>query len=305
MRYLFYTLDVFTDSIFGGNQLAVFPHSQGLNSQQMQSIAKEFNLSETVFVFDDPGSDIDKNLRIFTPSTEIPFAGHPTIGAAYLLAWLGEISIKKDLEIINFQEGVGKISVKIQSKNAKYTYVELTAANSAEFGPKLPLNLDLAAMLSLENEDLIKDSINYPQAISCGLPFLFVPLIDRRAVGAAKLNLEIWQRSLAEFWASSVYVFSYDPQLEDSDLRSRMFAPGLGVAEDPATGSAATALAAYLAIRTQSDGNFQWQIEQGFEMGRPSILQAIACKQNGKIISTGVGGTAVVVSEGTMEVPTI
>ena len=306
MRYLFYTVDVFTDSIFGGNQLAVFPRSQGLNSQQMQSIAKEFNFSETVFVFEDTGADIDKNLRIFTPNREIPFAGHPTIGTAYLLASLGEIPMEKDLQIINFQEGVGKISVKIRAENNRPTYVELTAANLPEFGPKPPSTSDLAAMLSLNLEDFIKDSMNYPEAISCGIPFLFVPLVDRHAVGAASLNLNIWQQLLEPFWASSVYVFSYDPELEDSAVRSRMFAPGLGVAEDPATGSAATALAAYLGIRNQqSDGTLNWQIEQGFEMGRPSLLRAIAHKIDGKITATGVGGTAVLVTDGTMEVPEI
>lgn len=306
MRYLFYTVDVFTDSIFGGNQLAVFPHSQGLNSEQMQSIAREFNFSETVFVFEALQENIAKKLRIFTPTREIPFAGHPTIGTAYLLAAIGEIPLNKDLETINFQEGVGTISVKIRSQNRRPTYVELTAAKLPEFGPQPPSNRDLAAMLSLNIEDLIKDSINYARAICCGIPFLFIPLIDRRAVAAASLDLNIWQQVLKTFWASSAYVFSYDPELKDSAVRSRMFAPGLGVAEDPATGSAATALAAYLGVLSpKSDGILRWQIEQGFEMGRPSILEAIACKQDGKIIATGVGGTAVLVAEGTMEVPDI
>ena len=306
MRYLFYTVDVFTDSIFGGNQLAVFPHSRGLNSQQMQSIAREFNFSETVFVFEDSRLDIAKNLRIFTPTKEIPFAGHPTIGTAYLLAAIGEIPLNRAVKIINFQEGIGKISVKIQSKKNLPNYIELTATKLAEFGPKPPSISELSAMLCLNIEDIMNDSINYPEAISCGLPFLFIPLVDRTAVAAARLNLNIWEQLLKPFWASSVYIFSYDPELKGSDLRSRMFAPGFGVAEDPATGSAATALAAYLGVRSpQSDGTLKWQIEQGFEMGRPSLLQAIACKQNGKITATGVGGTAVLVSEGTMEVPTI
>lgn len=306
MNYLFYTLDVFTDRIFGGNQLAVFPQAKGLDRQQMQLVAREFNFSETVFVLDDPDPDIDRSLRIFTPTREIPFAGHPTIGTAYLLASIGEIPLTKEITFINFKEGVGKIQVKVAAQNNNPAYIELTAAQLPQFGPEAPSNLHLASLLNLEPTDILNNSNNYPQAVSCGIPFLFVPLVDRSALAKAKINLNIWEELLKSYWASSVYVFTYDTELEESKVRSRMFAPGLGVAEDPATGSAATAIAAYLGIRNpQSDGTLKWQIEQGFSMARPSILFAIASFENGKISSTGVGGTAVLVSEGKMEIPEI
>lgn len=304
MRYLFYTVDVFTDNIFGGNQLAVFPRALGLNPQQMQLIAREFNFSETVFVLADPDPQLDRCLRIFTPTRELPFAGHPIIGTAYLLASIAEIPLQANMTIFNLKTGSGLIQVKVFGKNNLPNYVELTAARLPEFRSKTPSITQLANLLTLESSEIINNPRDYPQAISCGLPFLIIPLVDRAALGSAKLNLELWAELLRDDWASSVYIFTYDTEFKDSEVRARMFAPGLGVAEDPATGSAATALAAYLGSRDRDlNGAYKWQIEQGFEMGRPSRLFALASKQNGKIVATGVGGAAVLVTEGTMVVP--
>jgi trans-2,3-dihydro-3-hydroxyanthranilate isomerase len=160
-------------------------------------------------------------------------------------------------------------------------------------------------MLSLEPGDFLTGE-NSPQAVSCGLPFLFIPLRDRQALARVQLNQEVWKELLSHYWAPSVYVFSYDPQLEGSDLRGRMFAPGLGIAEDPATGSAATALGGYLGIRHQLvQGTLRWVVEQGFEMGRPSILEVEADKIAGNIREIRVGGACVLVSEGKMAIPLI
>jgi trans-2,3-dihydro-3-hydroxyanthranilate isomerase len=303
MQYQYYTADVFTDRIFGGNPLAVFPHSQGIPPQLMQKIAAEFNYSETVFVFPPKTPQGTRQIRIFTPQTELPFAGHPTIGTAYILAAIGELSLDCHETLIYLEEGVGSVPVKIQTQDGIPVYTELTAPRLPEVGGDPPSLRELAALLSLEERDLRSGDYS-PQAVSCGVPFLFVPLCSREAIAKVKLNLECWQHLLSNAWASSVYVFCFEPELAGSDIRSRMFAPGLGVAEDPATGSAAAAFAGYLGMRDpRGDRTLKWVIEQGFEMGRPSLLTIEADRQKGQIIAVRVGGSSVLVSQGTMNIP--
>ncbi|MBD1996462.1 PhzF family phenazine biosynthesis protein [Leptolyngbya sp. FACHB-541] len=301
MRYRFYTADVFTDQIFGGNPLAVFPDARGLSTEQMQRVAKELNLSETVFVFppQQPGSD--RQLRIFTPARELPFAGHPTVGTAYVLATLGEITAPEDTTVV-FEEGVGPVSVDIRVESGKPTFAALTAAKLPEFRSDLPSVEKLAAVLSLEPADLLNGE-DKPQAISCGVPFLFVPLSDRAALSRIQLNRQEWQQCLASAWAPDLYVFAYDPQ-DPSHLWARMFAPTMNIDEDPATGAAATAIAGYLCNRNNlTDGTLRWSIEQGVEMSRPSLLQVEADLKNSEIQAIRVGGSSILVSEGTMEIP--
>jgi trans-2,3-dihydro-3-hydroxyanthranilate isomerase len=302
MRYKFYTADVFSDRIFGGNPLAVFPQAEGLNAEQMQRVAREFNLSETVFVFPCETPQGTRRLRIFTPTTEIPFAGHPTVGTAFVLGAIGEIALQEEMTKIVFEEGVGAVPVKILSKAGKPSYCELTVAKLPEFGSPPPAIADLAAMLSLDSSDLL-DGENSPQVVSCGIPFLFIPLRNRAVLGRAKLNRDKWQQLLSNFSTTSVYIFCYEPELVGSDLRGRMFDPGFGIEEDPATGSAVAALAGYLGIRhSLEDGTLKWTIEQGFEMGRPSLLKVEADKENGNLKAVRVGGASVLVSEGMMEI---
>jgi trans-2,3-dihydro-3-hydroxyanthranilate isomerase len=269
----------------------------------MQRVAREFNYSETVFVFPPETLKGTRRLRIFTPTVELPFAGHPTIGTAYILGAIGEIELLEDATKIVFEEGVGAIPVKILSEQGKPVYSELTTAKLPEFGLKPPSISELASMLSLKPSDLL-DGEDAPQAFSCGLPYLFIPLRDRSALGRVKLNQERWKQLLSDYWASSVYVFCYEPELKGSDIRGRMFDPGYGIAEDPATGSAVAALAGYLGMRNKlTDGTLKWVVEQGFEMGRPSILHVEADKQNNQIKVVRVGGSSVLVSEGVMEIP--
>ncbi len=302
MTYSFYTVDVFTDTMFGGNQLAVFPNAEGLSSEIMQKIAAEFNFSETVFMVASPVTNATKKLRIFTPTQELPFAGHPTLGAAYILGIVDDsINKNNDINII-FEERVGLVPMKIKFKNKQPIYTELTSPQLPEFSDETPSIEELATILSLEIEDFRQDKYS-SQAVSCGLPFLFVPLHNREALKRIKLNSDRWQQILGNAWASSLYVFCFEPENEGSNIRARMFAPGLGVTEDPATGSAATAFGGYLGIReTAKNGNFHWRIEQGFEMGRPSFLEVKTEKIAGKINSICVGGSSVLVTKGTMEI---
>jgi len=303
MRYRFYTADVFTDRAFGGNPLAVFPDGRDLSSEQMQRVAREFNLSETVFVCPAERPRHRRRLRIFTPSAELPFAGHPTIGTAHVLASIGEIALERDVTNIVFEEGVGPVPVRIRAQDGRPVFAQLAAPRLPEFGPPPPSLETIAATLSLYPADLLQAEVG-PQAVSCGVPFLFVPVRDKEAIRRVRVNREQWERSLSSYWAPHLYVFAYDAEVNGSSLRARMFAPALGIEEDPATGAAATALAGYLGVRDgRSDATLRWRIEQGFEMGRPSILHVEADKRDGAIISIRVGGASVLVSQGTMEVP--
>jgi trans-2,3-dihydro-3-hydroxyanthranilate isomerase len=303
MRCRFYTADVFTDRAFGGNPLAVFPDGPGLSSEQMRRVARELNLSETVFVFPAEQPRHTRRLRIFTPSAELPFAGHPTIGTAHVLASIGEIALERDVTNIVFEEGVGPVPVMIRTRDGRPVFAQLEAPRLPEFGPPAPSMETIAGTLSLSPADLVP-AWGGPQAVSCGVPFLFVPVRDKEVMRRVRVNREQWERSVALYWAPHLYVFAYDAEVENARLRARMFAPALGIEEDPATGAAATALAGYLGVRDgRSDVTLRWRIEQGFEMGRPSILDVEADKRDGAIISIRVGGASVLVSEGTMEVP--
>ncbi|OLE67467.1 MAG: hypothetical protein AUG09_02325 [Acidobacteria bacterium 13_1_20CM_2_68_7] len=303
MRHRFLTADVFTDRIFGGNQLAVLPDGRSLTTVQMQSTAREFNFSETVFVLPPESSRHTRRIRIFTPNAELPFAGHPTIGTAHVLAAIGEIALEGETTHIVLEEGVGPVEVSVRARDGRPVSARLRAPRPPEFGPPTPARTDLAAMLSLDEADVL-DAPNGPQAVSCGLPFLFVPLRDRGAVGRAHLRLDVWERVLARSWSPHLYLFAFDPEHREHHLRARMFGPAVGVAEDPATGSAGTALAGYLGVRdTRRDGTLRWVVEQGFEMGRPSLLEVEAEKTSGAITETRVGGSSVLVSDGLIEIP--
>ena len=297
----YFTADVFTDRKFGGNQLAVFPDATGIAPDLMPQIAREFNYSETTFVLPPNDPSHTARVRIFTPGGELQFAGHPTIGTAHVLAVTGNIALTGDETRIVLEEGVGPVSVTIRARNGVPEFAQLSAAKLPDVGPTAPPNETLAAMLSLSRRDIVGGEM-LPEAVSCGTSFLFVPVVDRAAVGRARVKGDLFDAALAGYVTGKVYVFAMDPELPGSHVRARMFAPGIGVAEDPATGSAAVALGGYLAARDpRFEGTLRWVVEQGFEMGRPSILEVEADKKAGKVTATRVGGRTVMMCEGTME----
>lgn len=306
MRYGYHTLDVFTDRVFGGNPLAVFPHADGIPGGVMASIARELNLSETVFVLRPASADGTRRLRIFTPGAELPFAGHPTLGTAHLLAALGEPGLEAAddaLAQVLFEEGIGPVRVTIRREAGMPVFTQLTAAQAPEMGPRPPSRERLARLLGLEVGDVLAGDWS-PAAVSCGVPFLFVPLASRSAVARARMDHGVWANELKSYWAPQVFVFAREAEMPGSDIRARMFAPGLGVPEDPATGSAVAALGGYLAGRPgQRDGLLQRTIEQGFEMGRPSLLYLEADVTNGRADAVRVGGRSVLVGQGEIDIP--
>jgi len=303
LRYRFYTLDVFTDRVFGGNPLAVLPDARGLDDGTMRMIAREFNLSETVFVLPPREQGHTRRVRIFTPTGEIPFAGHPTVGTAFLLASLGEVDLEGETTTVVLEEGVGPVQVTVRSQRGEPVSAMLSAAMPPQLGPPAPPPEALAEVLSLDPSDLLTGEMG-PEAVSCGNPFLFIPLRDRSALARVRVNPAAWERHLASFWAPKLYPFTLDAELEGSSVRARAFSPSIGLREDPATGSAAVALAGYLGTRDPTEvGTLRWQVEQGFEMGRPSLRQVEADKARGQVIAARVGGRCVRVGEGNLEVP--
>lgn len=294
-RHRFHTLDVFTDTRFGGNPLAVVLDADELSSERMQTIAAEFNISETVFVLKPVTAGANrKRLRIFTPAVELPFAGHPTVGASYLLAKLGLVEIDPTNPVMVLEEGVGDVPVKVLTDANGIQATRMAVPRMPERGPQPPANAELAAMLSLTETDLLPGSAAY----SCGVPFLFVPMRDRAVLARVKMRVDLWENLLSKWWAKSVFLFTTDTVAKDAHLHARMFAPAMGVMEDPATGSAASALAGWLQESDPRDGERRWLIEQGFEMGRPSRIELEADVSQGRVVAIRVGGGSVLVTEG-------
>jgi len=295
--YRYYICDVFTDTRFGGNQLAVLPEAQGLSDRQMQQVAREFNFSESTFVLP-PERGHDRRVRIFTPATEIPFAGHPNVGTAFTLATTGALGSIDRPRTITFEEKAGLVPITITRRNGSI-WCELAAPAPLSLGPVVAREL-LAAAVSLSPEDVITTT-HPPQVASVGLPFVVAELRSRAALERARVNgpgLDAI-KALGVVPDIHLYVRSGD----EFDLRTRMFAPYDGVPEDPATGSANCALAALLTQeRRESSGAFHYRIAQGVEMGRPSVLEARSEKRDGAVSGTWIGGASVLVSEGTIEV---
>lgn len=297
----FVTLDVFTDRVFGGNPLAVLADAHGLETTTLQSIAREFNLSETTFVSrpDDPSNT--HKVRIFTPVAELEFAGHPTLGTAIALA-LDTPSPNTDSSFL-FEEGVGVVPVSVTTTQDGLARAEFSVASLPKRSDVLIDSATWAQLLGLEPNAVCPDGMEIG-TWSCGAAFDFVPVADLEALAKAKLNNALWSKHAAHSNGTGQFVFTLETKDVNVDVRARMFAPEHGIPEDPATGSAVAALAGWLAAHTQPpDGTQNWIIEQGVEMGRPSRLELAADIQNGCITAVRVAGTAVPVSRGTITIP--
>lgn len=308
MKYRYYTCDVFTETRFGGNQLAVLPKAEGLSDQQMQQITREFNYSETSFVLS-PEAGQTRKVRIFTPAREIPFAGHPNVGTAFVLASTGEFGQIQSSQTVTFEEKAGLVPIGIQATNGRVTSCELTAPQEFSIGQSVSAEL-VAAAVCLQQNDLVTKA-HPPQVASAGLPFLFAEVKDLSALERSRVNMagfEGLRDRLSEGNGSALgsiraSVYLYARTEKDSTLQARMFAPLSGVFEDPATGSAACAIAGLLShLDERTSGEFAWRIAQGVEMGRPSALCARAMKTDGVVRKMFVGGACVLVSEGLIEV---
>ena len=297
MQRRYVTVDVFTDRAFGGNQLAVVLDAQGLSTAQMQAIAVEFNYAETTFVLPPRDAANDAQVRIFTVTSELPFAGHPNVGTAFVLAK----EAAKPPARLKFEEGAGLVPLEILTQGGKVVGAELTAPQPLKRMTEASAE-QASACISLSAADIRIDR-QAPQIISVGMPFLVTELTSREALRKAKPNADAFARVFPVDGAFAIYFYTRDvpPGEKPCDLQARMFFPALsGLTEDPATGSATVALAALLAdLDPARDGELRLRIGQGFDMGRPSVLLTRVVKQDGKIVSAHVGGGCVTMMEGT------
>ncbi len=295
MKYPYFICDVFTDQRFGGNPLAVLPDAQGLSGEQMQKIAREFNFSESTFVLP-PEQGHHKQVRIFTPTTEVPFAGHPNVGTAFALCENGDFGALEDSLDITFEEKAGLVPIRVESRE-RGIWCELKAPESLSLGE--PVSVALAAQVLSLPESAIETKNHLPQVASVGLPFLMVELKSKDHLEAARVHGSSMDRLVEQNVTPDVHL--YIKSQDDFDIRARMFAPMDGVPEDPATGSANCALVGLLThISEATEGCFSWRIAQGVEMGRPSVLEARTIKSEGKLEAVFIGGYSVLISEGTL-----
>ena len=299
MSWRFHIVDVFTASAFAGNALAVLPDARGLTTGQMQAIAREFNFSETTFVFPDEASADRRRVRIFTPGAELDFAGHPTIGTACALVMHGylDADLGAPARLI-LEENVGPVAVEVERRDGVFQGA-LTLEGEIEMPSGAPSAAEAAAALTLAPADVRQTFF-----AGVGLPFCFVELGSQAAVDRATIDRPAWARVLARSWSPHVYLFA--GRLEHGgSLYARMFGPALGVEEDPATGSACAALVGALASSSEvGDGDLCLAIRQGVAMGRPSAIEALARKRGGRVVSVGVAGAVSPVATGDIDAPT-
>ncbi|MBY4675484.1 PhzF family phenazine biosynthesis protein [Marinobacterium arenosum] len=277
-------LDVFTELPFGGNQLAVFPQAEGLSTELMQRLANELNLAETTFVSAGEG-EREPRVRIFTPAFEMPFAGHPTIGTAICLAMLDGDNGRSEWTL---QENVGPVSVRVDLDGAQ-PRATLAVAQLPEVSESSLSRADAAALLGVAEAEVIAE----PLISSCGYPFQVIQLASAEAVARTTVQSAAWQRLLADHPVPDLYVVSVD----GDRAKVRMFCIEIGIQEDPATGSAAAALAGVLA-QPLTDGDYRYLLSQGEELGRPSQLQLDFSKRQGAVSAVEVSGSARLVGEG-------
>ncbi|QFR32788.1 PhzF family phenazine biosynthesis protein [Ancylobacter sp. TS-1] len=298
MARRFVVLDVFTDRTLSGNPLAVVLDTEGLDGNHMQAITREFNLSETVFILKPQEEGSRAKLRIFTINHELPFAGHPTVGAAVLLAIRDGVETSTDFVL---EENVGPVACHVTVRRERSGSATFTVPRIPEIIDAAPMSREACAQaLGLDTSDIGFDDYG-PVVASAGVPFVCVPLASRSALARISPSAA---RLISTFGggADSVYVFCRDEDGE-GDFRARMFAANMGIDEDPATGSAAASLAAVLlAGEKPGDGFHAYDILQGVEMGRPSLVRLGLQVTGGALAAVTIGGGAVIVSEGVIHV---
>ena len=300
MKIEFTTVDVFTDRRFGGNPLAVVTNAQGLETAQMQAIAAEFNLAETTFVLPPKDPAHTAEVRIFTPKAELPFAGHPNVGTAFVLARAGQSygrAVAGDR--LAFEEKAGLVRMELTREGGVVVATRLAAPVPLSIGAEIATEI-VAEACSLRPDD-IKVAVHRPCIASCGIPLVFAELTSRAGLARAAVRTDVLAKHLPMERAVGIHLY-VAAQEHGVEIQTRMFAPLFGVPEDPATGSANVALIGLLAHhRPEADLVLARTIGQGFDMGRPSLLEASAEKKAGTVVATHIGGRCVPMLTGTID----
>ena len=296
MKYEFHIVDVFSSTPFGGNQLAVLPDATGISAEGMQQIAREFNFGETTFVLPKSGPSNAYRVRIFTPRRELDFAGHPSVGTACALVMKQNPRPGDPVRLI-LEENVGPVTVDVAQRNGGF-HGTLTLSGKIEAPAGAPSPAALASVLSIEPAE-----VNEVFFAGVGVPFCFARLRSNEAVDRAVINRAAWTATLSQAWSPHVFFFAGDLR-DGGKLYARMWAPALGVEEDPATGSACAALVGAMASKPEFGGTaYGLSILQGVSMGRRSEIEAQARKNAGVVTSVSVGGATTYIASGEIEVP--
>ena len=303
MKLPFHTLDVFTETLFTGNPLAVVLEADSLSTPQMAAIAREFATPETVFVLKPQGPAHSARVRIFTPANELQFAGHPTVGTAVLLAELRAPGLSGGHEsIVVLEEGIGTVRIGVRLREGQATFAEFDAPKLPDEGERLPAAERLAAALGLIPSEIGFEN-HRPARYSAGNTFAFVPVTTLDAIAKAQPNTSHWGPAFGGAGTLGAFLYTRQCVHTGASFHARMFAPENGIPEDPATGSAAIGLAGAIArFDDLPDGIHRRSIEQGYEMSRPSLIQLTLEIVQGRLKAVRIGGQAVRVSEGMLSI---
>ncbi|MGZ8164821.1 MAG: PhzF family phenazine biosynthesis protein [Methylobacter sp.] len=305
MNYKYYIADVFTNQIFNGAQIAVFPNADGLSNKQMKLVAKELHLTETVFVFHE-GKDAKRRMRIFSPKGEIDFAGHPVIAAAFVLASCGDIELTGKFTPIVFEQNSGPISTNITNDNGKPIFIQFTRKVSPIVDRFAPPDGELASFLSIPQGQIDHKKYN-TRLVSCGVPYLIVPVYNYETVRSAKFNYQAWSESIApQTAAQEILLFSAKTPFHDADFNARLFGPNIGLHDDPPVGTAMPAFAAYLcSFDHMKKGTYTFAVDRGEKNNRRSVINLEMDHKREDTLTIRVGGEAVMVAEGCMTIPEV
>ncbi len=296
MSRKFAIMDVFTDTAMTGNQLGVVYDCDGLDTLEMQKIAREFNFSETIFLEPSLLEGCDAKVRIFTPASELPFAGHPTVGAAIAVAEINGLTDGGSAEL-TLEENVGPVQCRVKFEDGS-RYAEFDLPVIAKETKTSGTTSSASAALSLELSDIGMDNHTH-SSFHAGLPYDLVPVKDLKTIGNAKPNMQHWHAGFGTHSHNSALVYCRETVAPENDFHARMFAPDAGIPEDPATGSAVASFAGAIAkFENLTDGMHRFRIEQGVEMGRASLITLLLEMKDGAIQSGSIGGNAVVFATG-------
>lgn len=304
MNTNYYIADVFTDRLFNGAQIAVFPNADGLSRQQMTDVARELNLTETVFVFHQDNDPAKRRMRIFTPKGEIDFAGHPIIATAFVLASCGDIVLTEKYTPVIFEQNVGPISANITNENGKPVFIQFTSKVTPAVDRFAPTDGELADFLAIDEGQIDHKKFS-TRLISCGFPYLIVPVYNYETVRKAKFNFQAWSESIApQTAAQEILLFSAKTPFHDADFNARLLGPNIGLHDDPPVGTAMSAFAAYLcSFEHMQKGTYTFAVDRGEEKNRRSVINLEMDNKRENTLTVRIGGSAVMFAQGTVFLP--
>lgn len=299
MKHSYYIADVFTQQIFNGAQIAVFPHADGLNLGTMRLIARELNLTETVFIFRRRNQVNRWRMRVFSPHNEIDFAGHPIVAAGYVLASAGELALPNAITRIIFEQNAGDIEVNITAVAGKPCFVQFSRSVKPLIDYFAPCDEELVRFLGIKQAELDHKTYS-PRLVSCGFPYLVVPVWNYESVRKARFNHEAWSQSMApQTAAQEIMLFAPKSPYADADFNVRLLGPHIGICDDPPVGSAMPAFCSYLcSFEHIQKGTHVFNVDRGDASNRRSVLNLEMDNKREESLTVRIGGQAVLVAEG-------